>query len=134
MKISQLDEINGSTFSTKGLLSYLSEIVLSTTDEDIRKKKESLGKEKKLIESSKEELRSIKESLITESVKKKRLISLYNVLNTIDTLRKEGLLIGSNRAKVSKILQTVKEKDFRELRTLDERLALYLPDNHITRR
>jgi hypothetical protein len=133
MKITGLESDARLETSTRGLLSYLSEIIMSMTDEDIRNKKELLQESRSAIVKSKDELRNLKESLITESVRKKRLTSLYNVLNTIDTLRKEGLIIGSNRTKISKILQTVQNKDFRELKSLDERLSLYLPDTHTRR-
>ena len=129
MEIEQLNRIHGYDMSHRDLLSYLSQIVLSKTDEEIEIREGEIKIKRQELTESKERLKNIKERLIRISVESKRLGALYRVLKLIDTLKQEGVIIGNNRAKITKLLHDIHEQNFQKLRALEERLSMYLPDH-----
>ncbi|MCK5020878.1 MAG: hypothetical protein KAS32_27910 [Candidatus Peribacteraceae bacterium] len=130
MEIKALSEVDGSTIATDELLSYLSQIVLSKTESEIGSKEKNLRESQTIISQSKAQLQEKTEMLTQLTLEMKRAKTLYRVLATIDTLKKEGVLVGNNRTKISKILPTIQDQSFQNLRAIEEKLKVYLPDNY----
>jgi len=131
MEISRLSNSfkeQSSTLPLDSLLSYLSQIVLSETDKEIKIKQLELDEKKIQFNNLKENLRVVKNRLVNVSTEENRLNALYKVLRIIRTLKKEGLLVGNNRAKIDKILGNIHDQEEKTLITLLDRLTLYLPD------
>ncbi|MCK5016823.1 MAG: hypothetical protein KAS32_07085 [Candidatus Peribacteraceae bacterium] len=129
MDIKALSEVDGSTITTDELLSYLSQIVLSKTESEIGAKEKNLRESQKVISQSKAQLQDKTDMLTRLTLESKRAKTLYRVLATINTLKKEGVLVGNNRTKISKILPTIQDQSFQNLRAIEEKLQVYLPDN-----
>lgn len=110
------------------LLSYLSQIVLSKTDEETERLHLSLQEEKQKLVNSKKNLRVVKDRLSKVSSENNRLKVLGNVLHIIDSLNKEGILIGNNKTKISRILAGIHDKSLVNLKKLETKLSSYLPD------
>jgi hypothetical protein len=134
MKITELDVINGELLPLDGLLSYLSQIVISKTDDMIEGKQRSLEKARKTLSDSKIRLKTISERLSTISNECKRLEAMYNTLQLIDVLKQEGMIIGNNKNKISRLLYKIQDYDFEDLTKLKLRLSTYISDqqNKIT--
>lgn len=130
MEIKALKDVHGSTISTDGLLSYLSQVVISQIDEKIEQKQRTIKAVKGILSESKTRLNTIKERLTHVTTEQRRLIALDKVLQLIDNLKKEGVIIGSNRSKISKLLYKVQDQNISSLMSLKQRLSTYLPDQH----
>lgn len=130
MEISFGKNIHGSIISYDDLLSYLSQIVLSKTDEKIEKRHLTLKEIKIKLSESKKDLGIAKKRLIKVFLENKRLIALHQVLNMIRTLKEEGCLIGNNRVKIAKLLYTIQDQNIDVLRSLKKKLSVYLPDQY----
>jgi len=129
MEISKLIECNGHNTSTEDLLSYLSQIVLTQTDEKIEQKRRTLDTVKESVSESKDDLKILKERLIRVRSEQRRLDALYKVLKLIDNLKQEGVMIGANKAKISNLLYKVQDQDVKSLIKLKSRLSTYIPDH-----
>jgi hypothetical protein len=125
MNITRLNVVDGKLLPLDGLLSYLSQIVISKTDEKIVRKKESLEKTKEGLKRSLEKLRTVKERLGFVSTECKRLEALQEVLQLINNLKQEGVIIGANKAKISKLLYTIQDHNIKTLKTLKSKLLMY---------
>ena len=130
MEILKIKLFDGHNMSTEGLLAYLSQIVLTQTDEKIEQKRRALDQVKESVVEAKNDLRTLKERLIHVRTEHKRLDALYKVLKLIDNLKQEGVLIGSNRAKISGLLYKVQDQDITSLIKLKSKLASYMPDHN----
>lgn len=128
MDISELDVVNGKTIPLDGLLSYLSQLVVSKTDDKIERKQQSLDRAKQNLLESKDRLKTIRERLKHVSKEYNRLEAMYEVLKLIDTLKQEGVIIGSNKNKISRLLYRIQEHEIETLQTLKARLSTYLSD------
>ena len=129
MKIEQLDTISGSDTTTEDLLNYLSQIMTTRTDDEIRARHDNLKVSSDKLKTLKNELKDVKENLISVSLELKTFKALNRVLNLIDTLKREGVLVGRNRVKISRLLYKIQDQDFQTLLNLEKRLTIYLPDN-----
>ena len=134
MNITELDTVNGELLPLDGLLSYLSQLVICKTDEKIERKQQSLNKAKEDLSRSKDRLKVIRERLGHVSNECKRLEAMYEVLQLIDNLKQEGVIIGNNKDKISRLLYKIQDHEIETLKTLKARLSTYLSDqqNKIT--
>jgi len=130
MEMSRLSNIHGSSLSSESLLSYLSQVVLSKIDEKIEKRQKNLDETKNKLSESKIRLRETKERLTHISTEYERLKALYEVLQLIDTLKQEGILIGNNRTKISRLLYRVQDQNVTMLKTLKQKLSVHLPEQY----
>jgi len=128
MKIDKLDPIDGELLPLDSLLSYLSQLVIIKTDEKIERKQQSLNNAKEDLIRSKNRLKVVRERLHHISKECKRLEAMYDVLQLIDNLKQEGVIIGSNREKISRLLYKVQDHEIETLKTLKARLSTYLSD------
>jgi len=111
MEITTIQPVNGRDLSIQDLISYLSQVVLTQIDEKIERKRGTLDQIKELISETKVELKTLKERLVHVRAERKRLDALYGVLKLIDSLKQEGVLIGTNRTKISSLLYKVQDLD-----------------------
>jgi len=128
MRIEALKDVHGSTISTDGLLSYLSQVVISQIDEKIEQKQRTIKTIKNDLIESKTRLNTIKDRMTHVASEQRRLVALDNVLQLINNLKREGVIIGSNRAKISKLLYKVQDQNMSSLVSLKQRLSTYLPE------
>ena len=126
MNIGTSCSLSGSSINTEDLLSYLSQVVLTMTDEEARKRYNSLEEKKKSISAIKENFIAEKEKLSSLLTELSRQKALGRVLSTLDTLRREGVFTGQNRTRIRTLLENLDSKDFHYLRDLEERLGVYL--------
>lgn len=129
MLVGKLDPIHGSTISSEGLLAYLSQIILSKTDEEIARKEGILNEKQVILKNAQDGMKSVRDALLKVTLEKKRLLTLNRVLKLISTLKREGVLVGNNRAKIAQILKTIHDQHLSNLKSLEERLMLYLPES-----
>lgn len=135
MEMNQLDVVHGSSVSSDSLLLYLSQIVLSRTDETIEKKQRHIDELKARLTDKKLQLKTIKDRITKISVENRRLKALYQLLQLIDRLKQEGILIGRNKEKISRLLYRIEEKDTNTLLALISKLKIHLPavqNNRVT--
>jgi Mg/Co/Ni transporter MgtE len=127
MLMGSVCNIDGRNLSTEDLLSYLSQVTLTMTDEETKRKHKLLEGCRDNVSKLRKELKKQKDvqnSLVLEQSRQKQL---GRVLSLLDTLKREGVLTGRNAQKISRVLDDIEDKDFRYLRDLEERLAVYLP-------
>lgn len=129
MLVKELHEINGRYLEYHDLLNYLSQIVLSKTNEEIKKKRESYLGSKLLLKTSKNDLRKKRERLLELSKEIGRVNILLEVVSTIDTLCKESVLYGDKRSKVLALLDNLLDKDSQQLMVILDRLRVYVPED-----
>lgn len=129
MIIQSLAEINGNSVNSQDLLDYLSQIVVLLTDDQIEQSSRELEQYKLSLEESKTRLESIKLKIIATSKEYKRLKVLNNVLSKIDALRKEGVLVRQNKIKILNLLSNIENKSISQLKVLENKLSVYIPDN-----
>lgn len=130
MKIVTHGEIQGADFSSADLLLCLSQIVVSKTDEEIDKKQILLEQLKNNHRTSLDMLKGKKVELDNLNSEKTRLLQLNRTLSLIETLKKEGRLIGKNLATISRLITDIENYDFAKLRSLEEKLSMYLPESY----
>lgn len=130
MEMSRLGEIHGSTINTDSLLTYLSQVVLSKIDDKIEKRQKHLSDAKLRLVESRSQLKEVKERLTQVSTEYERLKALYEVLQLIDNLKKEGILIGNNRAKISRLLYKIQDQNISTLKSLKLKLSVHLPEQY----
>lgn len=129
MEISIINDLDSSEISYDDLISYLSQVVLCKTDEEIGKYHRELETSKSLLQTLQaqiEKQKKIKDSVTKQLAKEKQLSRVFNL---ISTLKKEGSIRGQNAVKISNVLNRIEDMEFYELRTLEEKLTLYLPDH-----
>lgn len=126
----RLDSIpcESDSLSIPDLNNYLAQIVLYEIDDGIRKVKNNIDSDKQIIKSLSEEIKGKKSRLDELTLELSRRKQLKVVLNLIETLSKEGVFIGQNRSKVKKLLETIEDKDFSTLRSIEQRLMIYRPE------
>ena len=129
MIIQSLTEVDGNSVSSQDLLEYLSQIVILLTDDQIEQSSRELEQYKLGLEESKTRLESIKVKILATSKEYKRLKVLNNVLSKIDALRKEGVLVRQNKVKILNLLSNIENKSISQLKVLENKLSVYVPDN-----
>ena len=128
MEVIKKDLVHGSTLETKNLLNYLSKIVKINTEEELRRKKKLVEFKREKLRDLKGRIKQVKTTLTSSLDEHKKLQTIERCLKLIETLKREGVLIGDNRKIVAEALWTINELNFQQLRELEERLFLYLPD------
>ena len=129
MTIQELEPISGKELPLENLLSYLSDVVLSKTDIEIKGKKELVIGEKVQLNQILAGIAEKKQKLSTLAKERTRLVALNRVLLLISDLQREGVLVGNNKTRILKVLDAVDTYDFLALRKLEDRLSVYLPEN-----
>ncbi len=106
---------------------YLTRIVLFKSDDLIKAKRKEQDDNKQKINSFRNELMNRKRALIGLANDLERKRKMYSVLNKIDSLRKEGVLIGKNKEKIMKILKEIESYSAHNLQKLEDKLDVYAP-------
>lgn len=133
MKVRTIDTIvSGTSFSEQDLLSYLSQVVLTMIDEETKKKHMILKGTKQEIFDLQKNLEKEKDQVGFLSSELSKQKALSRVLDVIGTLKREGVMVGQNKAKVYKKLLELDNMNYHELRNLEERLAVQLPEKYNT--
>lgn len=127
MKLSQIPRTRGIDISRDDLLSFLSQVVLRVIDDEAKSKNIKLDESRSNMKLLQVELKKQKRVLASITSELSRQKQLHRVLKLLETLRREGALVGQNVKKVDYILETIEEMDFHGLRNLEERLCVYLP-------
>lgn len=130
MKIELLNEVNGSELNQDELLSYISQIVLARTDKEISKRHKILETGKKNLKSLREQLNNSKN--ISNKIEKDYAyaVQLGKVISLINALKKEGVIRGSLRPKIIRLMDEINSMDFHKLRDVEQRFSIYLPDKY----
>jgi hypothetical protein len=123
MKIGTIDLLESNS-NSEDLLNYLSQILLTITDNEIKKENKKLLQERKKIKAAKELMKEKKQIVEKNQLVLAKEKQLENVLKMIELLLDSGSLIGQNQTKVSRILEEIEEKDYDSLRTLEQKLSL----------
>lgn len=124
MIIREICEIDSSNLEYQDLFYYLSQIVLSKTDEEIETKHKEFLESSDSLEKAKDELKDIKKNLLSCSREIGRLQTMTSIVSMIDTLKKEGVLFGDKRSKVLGALNDITSKNVSQLRELEDKLRL----------
>ena len=130
MKIEFAGLIEDNKIFDENLMLYLSQIVLTRTNEKIKKSHQEYLHSKMVLLNTISKVKDIKKNLLDLTKELSRVKTLKRVISMIYTLKKEGVLIGKNRFKILDLLDTLKLKDFSSLRTIEENLSIYLPDHN----
>ena len=98
--------------------------ILKTKKLQYNKLKQENDNSIKLLKDKKEKYNK----LIKQVTKDKKI---YKILTIIDTLKKEGLLIGRNRMKIKGILtNNIESLSLNELDILEDKLIFHLPEKY----
>jgi len=133
MKISTFED-NNLILSTRNLVSYLSQIVLTKIDENIENKKYELDSITNEIVDLKTSLNDKKNRLIRLQEEMQRLEVLSKTLDVMNTLKQEGVLIGKNKNKISDLLNNIFDQPIEKLQALQSRFLTYVntDNNRVT--
>lgn len=107
------------------LLNFLSQTVLSMTDEEIRIEKQKLNDLTKSVRNIHAAFKDIKKKYDEKTSECAREKQLERVLTKIDTLNKEGSLRGSKKTSIIEILPKLNTFNFIQLTKLEERLSIF---------
>ncbi len=130
MFIQQLDELNSATLDKDEIMNYLSQVVLSKTDEEISRKHLQLEQSKKSLTKVKEQLNRVKNTSTEVSKEYAKEKQLTRILSLIAALKKEGAIRGNLRVKIIKLLNNVHKMDFYELRNIEQEYSIHLPNKY----
>ncbi len=130
MKIEFIGLVKNEKNFDENLMLYLSQIVLTKTNEKIKKSHQEFLESKLVLTESIKGIKGIKNDLLSLTKELSRVKTLKRVISLIYTLKKEGVLIGKNRLTILDLLDTLRMKDFSSLRNIEENLSIYLPDNN----
>lgn len=131
MQIEYLNNINNNDFNYDEFVNYLSQIVLSKTDEEIENKQFELDKIKQSLINKKTEMKTLEERNKTLSKEFSKEKQLARVLSLVTTLNEEGVIRGKNRAKIEHLLNNIEKLNFFELRNVEESLSILIPNKKI---
>ena len=130
MKIEFIGLVKNEKNFDENLMLYLSQIVLTKTNEKIKKSHQEFLESKLVLTESIKGIKGIKNDLLSLTKELSRVKTLKRVISLIYTLKKEGVLIGKNRLTILDLLDTLRMKDFSSIRNIEENLSIYLPDNN----
>jgi len=111
------------------LLDYLSQIIITKFDEDLKLKHQIYEKEKSNFSKTKTAVKETKLKFLDAVKELARMKVMVSILTIIDTLRKEGALFGERKRKIILLLNELKAKNFKELRMIEKNLHLIIPNN-----
>lgn len=126
MNINSYDSIN-LNLGFDDLVFYLSQVVLSKTDEKIKESHQKYIDSKELLDTKQNELKIARSRLLKTIQEYDRIQTLQEVVKLIDTLRREGALLGGDRSKMLNLLSKVKDKDITSLKSLKNNLTVNIP-------
>jgi hypothetical protein len=130
LEIIKLDNDLEVDLSIDELFFMLSQIVLRTTDEELRSQDEEIERVRTYLKTKKSEITRLKEKLITIGSEYKRLKELESCVSLIITLKREGMLKkGENAITISNLLKNIAKKDIQSLLMTKNRLSLYVTTN-----
>ena len=129
MIVKSLDSRTNSVSSRQCLL-YLSQIILSKIDERISEEKMKLLEIDRKIKDGKASISEFRSDIDGLTKRLSREKALSRVLSTINTLNREGALVGRNKIQVRKVLFDIDNKNYNyeKLRDLEEKLSIKLPN------
>ena len=129
MNINSYVSVSGRDLSERELLTYLAQTVLSKTDSRIEQANDELTQSKNALQDAKENLKSVKGRLqvLLNDYEKFRI--MHEVLKKIDTLKREGILIGANKTKILKIINSIESQSLQTLKSLEDKLSAYVPES-----
>lgn len=130
MQISTFDTIDSRLLKNDDILFYISNILLSQSDEQLKNSRKKLKDITEQISTKKGTVTASKtaiEQMISQLTKEKTKSRIFSVINI---LKQEGKIIGKNKQSIIKIINEIDSKDFSELRKIEERLTLHLPDKY----
>jgi len=129
MEINAMHTIGTKDLPKEDLLTYLSQVVLSKTDEEVKRATDYLNLTKGQLSEAKESLKSVKRRLLVLMEEYDRLRVMHEVLRKIDALRREGVIVGQNKIKINNILMNLEQQPLGTLRSLEDRLSAYVPES-----
>jgi hypothetical protein len=129
MKVAVRSFVSGESLSQKDLLTYLSQVVLSKTDEEIELASREAKLAKDQLDEAKTKLKTVKDNMNKLLIEHQKYKIMLSVLSKIDTLKREGVLVGENKNQIRKILGNIETKTIRQLKWLEDRLVTYVPDS-----
>lgn len=109
------------------LVFYLSQIVLSKSDKEISESHKRYVDSDEKLKEAQLNLKRSRAKLIETIQENERIQTLLEVVKLIDTLRKEGPLLGGDRMKMLNLLGKVKDKDLKSLKALKNNLTVNIP-------
>ena len=129
MKVTARRKMVGESLSQRDLLTYLSQVILSKTDEEIELASGEAAVAKKDLTEARKKLKAVKNGMNRLLIEHQRFKIMLSVLQKIDTLRKEGVIVGENKMQVRKILTGIEGKSIRQLKSLKDKLSSYVPES-----
>lgn len=109
------------------LVFYLSQVVLTKTDDAVKKKNQLVNSTKDQITKLKSSINKLKEECVKiENVYAKEK-QVKRILNLILTLKKEGGIRGSIGKEILMLLNKIDTLDFQKLMDIEKKLSLYRP-------
>lgn len=120
-------ELSSNALPYDDLLSYLSQQVITITNDKAKIEKKNGDSLKEKLKTLGVQLKDTQNKLSTLESEFSRQKALERVLKIISSLQREGLLIGQNKNKVLTLLKDLGNKDFESCRKLEEALIRYLP-------
>lgn len=130
MLIQQLDEVSSNTVNQDDLMNYLSQVVLSKTDNNISKLNKKYEESKINLVKLKDQLNKIKKTNSEVSNEHAKQKQLSRVISLIMSLKKEGVIRGNLRLKIIKLLSNVYKMDFYQLRDVEQEYSIHLPNKY----
>lgn len=119
-----MNEENGFNVNYDSLVTHLSHLVLSETDEQIKTKTNDLEKAKNYLNKVKNKVNTYKEN-------SNKLIDEYSnekiksrILTLVGTLKKEGAVRGNNKVQIVKMLNTLNNLKYEELLKVEKKLNI----------
>ena len=128
MKVLNLGYINSGTEDINELYNYLSLIVLSKKDKQVEEQKIKYDSDKTSISEMKRKLSKLAIEYSSNRKESSRLSLIGRILSLVNTLRREGVLIGKRKSEIIKVLNEIETKPISILRDLEEKLVVYLPE------
>lgn len=128
MKVETKHRMHGESLDKRELLTYLSQVVLAKTDEEIEAASNGAKNAKKQLNEAKKQLKAVKNGMNRLLIEHQRYKIMLSVLQKIDTLREEGVLVGENKMRVRKLLTGINSKSIRQLKSLEDKLSSYVPE------
>ena len=132
MNICLMDEIVTDSLEYQDLVSYLSQIILSKTNEEVEDRHKAYLESQRSLSQAKNNLKERREKLLEASRKLSRLRILAGIVSMIDGLKRETVLYGSKKVKILRLLGDLETKSYPQLRSLEEKLRIHIPGAETT--
>lgn len=125
-----LSEINGEEINKEDMFNFLSSNIFIKIDNQLNEKAELIKKTEKNLLSTKNKINEMKN--LSEKIERdySYYVQLNRVCSLITALKKEGVVTGSLRIKILKLLDEIYKMDFQKLRDVEQKLSVHLPDKY----